>query len=101
MSYRRDKAASCEWTHWVISHRKRLLACGVPSQVFEKEQAWRDFLDHGYYSNAHGQPALIDVDEMPDAEALALCVFLEEHEGEDCSTLGLLQFRFKRGSHSC
>ncbi len=101
MSYRRDKQKSLEWSRWVDAHRELLLlSCGLPTSVFEEQQNWFHFLDHGFYGERRGQPAVIDVDGLSDQQAEALCSFLER-QGDEVYVLGLLQSRLGRGRYVC
>jgi hypothetical protein len=51
MSFRRDRDKTLEWHKWVEANQDRLIAIGIPREVWEDRAVWQRFLWHGYHSD--------------------------------------------------
>lgn len=98
MSFRRNGKPEREHQAWVRAHRDVLLRTGVPLVAWESWGNWESFL---YCDLPHvADPSGFDIDQLSDAQAEELCLFLEaeQREGRDGATvLRRLQHRLARG----
>lgn len=98
MSFRRDGKLEREHTAWATANREVLLETGIPLAAWESWINWENFLhcDLAYAVDPSG----FDVDQLSDAQAEALCLFLEREEREGrtgATVLRRLQHRLGRG----
>jgi hypothetical protein len=102
MSYRRNKDNTKRWREWLRNNRERLVELEVPLAVYETQDNWWTFIEHGCFPD-DGTPAIIDVDKTNEDQALKLCVFLEAEEKDSPTpscALNRLQYLLGRGLHA-
>ena len=78
MSFRRNSQPVRKWNDWLDAHRDVLATTGVPCGVYEQEDYWLYFLEHGAFPGEGAAPAF-DIDELTGDEALRLLAFLRTH----------------------
>jgi hypothetical protein len=101
MSFRRNRERSLEWHKWVEAHKERLIAIGIPREVWEDPSVWQRFLWHGYSSDpSHWRNFRFSIDDLDEEHLRLLHEFLiTEGFGPNCygSTVwDHLQRRFDR-----
>ena len=52
MSFRRNREQSLEWHKGVEEHRERLVAIGIPREVWADRAVWLRFLQEGFHSDS-------------------------------------------------
>ena|SRR6266508_659319 len=50
MSFRRNRQESLEWHHWVKTNQERLIAIGIPREIWQERGDWQRFLQEGFHS---------------------------------------------------
>jgi hypothetical protein len=89
MSFRRDPKHDREHAKWTSVNRDYLLRSGIPLVAWETWDNWEDFLydDLPYEID----PSHFDIEDLTDAEALELCLFLERECGRTGSSPTVLR----------
>jgi hypothetical protein len=105
MSFRRDRQNSLEWHNWTASYQERLIAIGIPREVWEDKSAWQRFLWHGYSSDPlDWRMFRFSMDDLDELRLRLLFEFLAENgPGPGCngSTVwDALQTRFAPADHA-
>lgn len=49
MAYRSDNNPARLWRQWKLKNKAKLDACGLPEAVWQSQEAWWNYLEHGYY----------------------------------------------------
>lgn len=97
MSFRKSKTdghrRSNDWRQWIDRHRAKLIAIGLPAEVFLDESHWSNFLQNGHL-HWHDSSGFA-FDQLSPGQLMALLRFLEREYGEteECQLLGYLRFR--------
>jgi len=88
MSFRRNKKDK-EWKEWCKLHQNILNTFGIPEKIFETEERWFIFLEHGYdevdWSNKSQN--IFTVNLLKKKELISLSNFLLEEYGTEYNSL--------------
>jgi hypothetical protein len=87
MSFRRNRREALEWHQWVEAHRDRLIAIGIPREVWGDKSVWQRFLWHGYSSDPEDWRMFrFSMDDLDESRLRLLYDFLAESgPGPGCS----------------
>ena len=81
MSFRRDKDGAMEWKRWLTRCRARLVACGLPVEVYQTQRAWWYFLEHANIGPGH-RTDWFSLDRLAPAKLSRLRDFIEAEYGD-------------------
>jgi hypothetical protein len=78
MTFRRSSQKNHDWKRWLASCRKQLIDTGVPSGVYESENFWFYFMDHGEFPGIEDIPSF-QLTQLSVEQAKSLLCFLQLH----------------------